>query len=143
VLGQAVADGLVRCVGETVVSLVRTSDVVARLDDDRVVAVLQRSGEEGASRIGRLICQRIAEGRWVFSNEPAMKITVSIGAATFPISANSVLSLFDAADAALAQAEAQGRNRSVLAPHLAVSRQNAAVATASTLLVHDRMENRA
>jgi diguanylate cyclase (GGDEF)-like protein len=119
-LGRAAADGLVRCVGETVVSLVRKSDVVARLDDDRIVAVLQRSGDEGALRIGQLICQRIAEGRWVFSDEPAMKITVSIGAATFPTSANSVLSLFEAADAALAQAQALGRNQSVMAapiPH--------------------------
>jgi diguanylate cyclase (GGDEF)-like protein len=42
-LGHAALDALVRKVAETVASLIRTSDIVARLDDDRVVAVLPRA----------------------------------------------------------------------------------------------------
>ena len=48
-LGRAVADSLVRSVGETVMSLIRSSDIVVRLDDDRVVAVLPRSGDSSRS----------------------------------------------------------------------------------------------
>lgn len=115
-VGPAAADGLVRFVGDAVVSLVRKSDIVARLDDDRIVAVLPRSADGDAFRIGEIICQRVAEMRWLLCDQPGMKITVSAGAATFPSSANNVLSLFEAADAALAQSQSQGRNQSVMAP---------------------------
>ncbi len=114
-LGREVADGLVRCVGETVGSLIRSSDVVARIDDDRVVAVLPRSGDEGALRVGEMICQKVAGTCWLLSDQPGMKITVSVGVATFPSSADSAFSLFEAADDALAQAQAHGRNQAVLA----------------------------
>ena len=42
-LGPGTADRLVRSVADSVASLIRTSDIVARLDDDRVVAVLPRA----------------------------------------------------------------------------------------------------
>ena len=42
-LGPGTADRLVRDVADTLTSLVRASDIVARLDDDRVVAVLPRA----------------------------------------------------------------------------------------------------
>jgi diguanylate cyclase (GGDEF)-like protein len=115
-LGRAAADGIARFVGEAIVSVVRASDIVARLDDDRVVAVLPRSGDRGAFRIGETIRQKVAESCWKFFDEPGIKITVSVGAATFPTSAEDVFSLFEAADAALAQAQAQGRNQTVMAP---------------------------
>ena len=117
-LGRAVADLLVRCVGEMVRSLIRESDVVARLDDDRVVAVLPRSGEDGALKIGEMICEKVAERRWLLPNQPGLLVTVSVGSATYPISADNVFSLFEAADDALAAAQIQGRNRAVQAPRL-------------------------
>ncbi len=47
-LGPAAADGVVRLVGDAVVSMVRSSDIVARLDDDRIVVILSRSTDESA-----------------------------------------------------------------------------------------------
>jgi len=126
-LGRAVADSLVRCVGEMVVSLIRSSDIVARLDDDRVVAVLPRSGGEGALHVGEMICEKVAERRWLLSDRPGVKITVSVGAATFPSSADNVFSLFEAADDALAQAQAHGRNQAAQAPRILVAPPNEAV----------------
>jgi len=114
-LGRAVADSLVRYVGEMVVPLIRASDIVARLDDDRVIAVLPRSGDDGALRLGEVICQKAAEMRWPVPYQPGMKITVSVGVATFPNSAQNVQSLFEAADEALVHAQARGRNQAVLA----------------------------
>ncbi|MGO9464429.1 MAG: GGDEF domain-containing protein [Isosphaeraceae bacterium] len=117
-LGRDVADSLVRWVGETVLSLIRSSDVVARLDDDRMAAVLPRSCDLGALRVGEMICQKVAETRWLFADQPGMKITVSVGVATFPSSAENAFSLFEAADNALAQAQAHGRNQAVAAPRI-------------------------
>ena len=48
-LGRAAVDRLVQNVGETVGSLIRGSDIVVRLDDDRVVAVLPRAPGKGDS----------------------------------------------------------------------------------------------
>jgi diguanylate cyclase (GGDEF)-like protein len=126
-LGRAVANRLVQSVGETVVSLIRASDIVARLDDDRVIAVLPRSGDDGALRVGEMICQKIAEERWPLSDQPGMKVTVSVGVATFPSAAQNVHSLFQAADDALAHAQARGRNQAVLAVRNPVAPQNEAV----------------
>jgi diguanylate cyclase (GGDEF)-like protein len=128
VLGRGVADSLVRGVGEMVVSLIRTSDIVARLDDDRVVAVLPRSDDDSALKIAEMICQNVATRRWSVSDQPGMKITVSVGAATYPTSADNVFALFEAADDALACAQARGRNQAVAAPHNRNSPQNEAVA---------------
>lgn len=113
-LGPGTADLLVRSVAETAGGLIRTSDIVARLDDDRVVAVLPRAPGGGALHVAQRICEVVAHKGRAGSETP--KITVSIGVATFPACAGNVFSLFDAADEALARAQGQGRNQACIAP---------------------------
>ena len=113
-LGRAEVDRLIRHVGEITGSLIRTSDILARLDDDRVVAVLPRAPRGGALRVAEKICRAVAENRPADCNTP--NPTVSIGVATFPSCSENVYSLFDAADEALAWAQNHGRNQAVLAP---------------------------
>jgi diguanylate cyclase (GGDEF)-like protein len=96
--------------------LIRSSDIVARLDDDRVVVVLPRAPDDGALHVAKKICRVFAERSQRDSELPG--VTVSIGVATFPECADNVQSLFDAADNALAKAQSQGRNRSTLASPL-------------------------
>ncbi len=67
---------------------------------------------------------------WLLSDQPGMKITASVGVATFPSSADNAFSLFDAADDALAQAQAHGRNQAVLARRTLVAPPVKAVAAA-------------
>ncbi len=113
-LGGAEVNRLVQHVGQTVVTLIRASDIVARLDDNRIVAVLPRAPRGGALHVAENICRAVA------LDHPAgcdsSRITVSIGVATFPSCAADVYSLFDAADEALSWAQKQGRDRAVLAP---------------------------
>lgn len=113
-LGRAAVDRLVRNVGETVGSLIRNSDIVVRLDDDRVVAVLPRAPGKGALEVAQRICRAVAENTQ--SNCDIPRVTASIGVATFPSCADNVLSLFSAADDALERAQSQGRNQAALAP---------------------------
>jgi diguanylate cyclase (GGDEF)-like protein len=116
-LGPGTADQLVRSVAGTVASLIRASDIIARLDDDRVVAVLPRAPGGGAFHVAERICQAVAsKGR---PDCAIPNITVSIGVATFPGSADNVFSLFDAADEALVHAQNLGRNRACIAPRRA------------------------
>jgi len=113
-LGRAEVDRLIRHVAEITGSLIRTSDIVARLDDDRVVAVLPRAPRGGALHVAENICHTVAEKSPADCNTP--NLTVSIGVATFPSCAGNVYSLFDAADEALGWAQNHGRNQAVLAP---------------------------
>jgi len=113
-LGRAEVDRLIRHVGEITCSLIRTSDIVARLDDDRVVAVLPRAPRGGALHVAENVCHAVAENSPAGCNTP--NLTVSIGVATFPSCADNVYSLLDAADEALAWAQNHGRNQAVLAP---------------------------
>ena len=113
-LGAGTVDLLVRSVAETVSGLIRTSDIVARLDDDRVVAVLPRAPGGGALHVAQRICDTVAAKGRTGCEIP--NITVSIGVATFPTCAGNAFSLFDAADEALARAQSQGRNQACIAP---------------------------
>jgi diguanylate cyclase (GGDEF)-like protein len=113
-LGSGEVDRMIRHVGEVTGSLIRTSDIVARLDDDRIIAILPRAPRGGALRVAESICRAVAKNRLPDCSVP--NPTVSIGVATFPSCADNVYALFDAADEALAWAQNHGRNRAVLAP---------------------------
>jgi diguanylate cyclase (GGDEF)-like protein len=113
-LGGAEADHLVRHVGEAVAALLRSSDIVARLDDNRIVVILPRATSDDALLVAQKIGRDIAEKNHEAAAIP--RVTISIGAATFPTCAYSVSSLFSAADEALAQARSHGRGRVVMAP---------------------------
>jgi diguanylate cyclase (GGDEF)-like protein len=114
--GREAAASMVRGVGDLVARMIRRSDVVGRLDDDRIVAVLPRSTGEGALQLAQNICRSVAEHCRAGCDEPSLGATVSIGVATFPTCAHDLYSLFDAADEALVRAQNQGRDQAVLAP---------------------------
>ena len=112
-LGKAESDRLVQHVAQTVGQLIRSSDIVARLDDDRIVAVLPRAPRGGALHVAENICRVVRESAPPGCEAPSL--TVSIGAATFPSCADNVYSLFDAADEALAWAQKNGRSQAAVA----------------------------
>ncbi len=112
-LGHEVADGLVEEVARKVSSLVRSSDIVARLDDNRIVVLLMRARSLSASSIARIICRAMTEVTRTVPELPSA--TVSIGVTEFPTNARNAISLLDACDDALAQAQSQGQSQVVLA----------------------------
>jgi diguanylate cyclase (GGDEF)-like protein len=112
-LGRVEMERLIRHTGEIIGRVIRTSDIVARLDDDRIVAVLPRAPRGGALHVAEKICRAVAENRPPDCS--TTDLTVSIGVASFPSCATNVYSLFDAADEALARAQHRGRNQAVVA----------------------------
>jgi diguanylate cyclase (GGDEF)-like protein len=131
-LGRAEVDRLIQHVGKITGCLIRTSDIVARLDDDRVVAVLPRAPRGGALGVAHKICRAVAESHPPNCSIPS--VTVSIGVATFPSCSDNVYSLFDAADEALAWAQNNGRNQAVLAhPHPARAPSQPSAQTAAAM----------
>jgi diguanylate cyclase (GGDEF)-like protein len=113
-LGSDRAEHALQSTGVQIGSLIRTSDFVSRLDDERLLAVLPRAGIEDAMRISRKLCAEVQANP---ANLPELGgVTISIGAAEFPACAGNVFALFDAADEALNQARHRGRNQAFAAP---------------------------
>ena len=112
-LGPTLADRLVSDLAETVSSLVRASDIVARLDDDRIVALLVRARGDGAMGVARMIGRTVADSGLGSPRLPGT--SVSIGVAEFPAIARDAASLLDAADEAMVMARAGGSHSPVLA----------------------------
>ena len=116
-LGLDQADRAVREAGLHIAAAIRSSDVVARLDDDRIIAVLPRASLQDARRIAENVCRAI-EHCHPLSPE-LLSLTASAGVAEYPRCASSVYGLLDSADHALSVAQAQGRNRAIAANLLA------------------------
>jgi len=115
-LGRERAGRAVGTVGHQIAGMIRASDIVARIDDDRIIAVLPRAPLPDALRLARDIC-RMVESRCARLPE-LPPLTVSIGVAEFPSCATTVYALLDAADHALLAAQQAGHNRAVLARRL-------------------------
>ena len=116
-LGRDQADRVIASVGAHIARILRASDIVARIDDDRLIAVLPRAQLHDAYRVAQNICRTIEGNTMLFPGLP--ELTVSIGVACYPTCAVSVFALLDAADHALATAQREGRNRAAAAPMLA------------------------
>jgi diguanylate cyclase (GGDEF)-like protein len=115
-LGRDWADRAVRNVGAHIAAMIRDSDIVARLDDDRIIVVLPRALIPDAWNLARKICRTVETTPALLAELPVL--TVSIGVAEFPTCANDVYTLLDAADHALSMARNQGRNQAVAATTL-------------------------
>ena len=112
-LGPEFTDRLVQKVCRTVGSLVRSSDIVARLDDNRIIVLLIRAHGLGALKVARNIGRSIREMVQDVAESPSM--TVSIGVAEFPSDATTAYSLLDTADDALARGQSRGKDQVTLA----------------------------
>jgi len=113
-LGSEQADQTARGVGLAIASRIRSSDFVARLNDDRLVVVLPRADIDGALVVARKLRRIVTEEAGLLSEAP--ELTVSIGAASYPSCASDLAELHGAAGSALSAARESGRNRAEMAP---------------------------
>ena len=96
-------------VADAVARTLRGSDVVARLDDHRVIVVLPNTGGPDVPTVAAKVRSAIARACRPTALLPAM--TVSIGVACYPTDAREMLALLIAADEATARARASGPDR--------------------------------
>src|SRR5262249_21173922 len=111
--GHLVGDDVLRDVASLLTQTIRTTDMVARYGGEEFLVLLPETEDVGAESFAERI--RVAVEAHPFgarSDQPALKLTASIGVATFPAARiESVEDLFARADAALYRAKADGRNR--------------------------------
>lgn len=91
-------------------SSARETDVVSRFGGDEFALVLPDTGADGAYAVGERIRDRIAAHVFLAADRLNVRLTVSVGLATFPDVANSSEQLIQAADGAMYRVKRMGKN---------------------------------
>jgi diguanylate cyclase (GGDEF)-like protein len=94
----------------------RSIDVAARYGGDELAVILVETDREGALILGERLADRMRETEVPLRDGGSMAVTISLGVATIPDSADGLESLVDAADRALLRAKRAGKNQIRAAP---------------------------
>ncbi len=119
--GHPAGDLVLRGVARTLGRAARTTDVVARYGGEEFAVVMPETDAAGALVIAERIRERI--GKIAFETEQGpLRVTVSVGLATFPEDGQTKAALVERADGCLYHAKRHGRNRTVAAASLRAAR---------------------
>jgi diguanylate cyclase (GGDEF)-like protein len=108
-MGHAAGDGLLRAVGNRLLSCIRESDTVGRLGGDEFVVILPmiKQGLD-AVRVARNLMEQVSEP-FAFDDRE-IYTSCSIGIALSPVDGNEADTLIRSADMAMYAAKERGRN---------------------------------
>ncbi|MBE94687.1 sensor domain-containing diguanylate cyclase [Marinobacter sp.] len=116
VYGHAAGDSVLKAVSALLAESVRSVDSVGRFGGEEFIVLLPemeyREALDTAERLRRLV----SDAPQSLGNGNTVALTVSIGVSVFPDHGVGVDTLCEAADRAMYQAKADGRNQVVLAP---------------------------
>lgn len=108
--GHDVGDVVIKGLGEILKRQKRATDVVARFGGEEFVVLCEQTDEDGARLLAERIREELAATTFASPNGP-LKVTCSVGVATFPVAGETWDDLFKAADEALYGSKRGGRNR--------------------------------
>jgi diguanylate cyclase (GGDEF)-like protein len=108
--GHPVGDLVLKTVAKSLTQSVRNTDFVARYGGEEFVVVLIQADEEQSRMLSERIRSAI-EATQVPHDNQLLRVTVSIGSATFTQDAANKQELIDNADKAMYQSKNAGRNR--------------------------------
>jgi diguanylate cyclase (GGDEF)-like protein len=109
-LGHEVGDRALRGIAEELASCVREEDIACRAGGEEFIIILPGTGKT-ALRTRAEAVRRAIERAQIPAGDGTLKLTVSIGLASFPSYGDTGQALLRAADVALYKAKAAGRNR--------------------------------
>ncbi len=109
--GHPEGDQLLITVAQRLKKTVRDTDLVARYGGEEFVIIFPETGNAQAYRVCERVRSAIENTQVVVEKNRKVNITVSIGVATYPQSAQSAKELIQKADLALYRAKKLGRNR--------------------------------
>ncbi len=99
----------------------RPGDIVARYGGEEFAVILPRTVSLDAVMVAERLCRTIAAQDIQIQNGQSIKVTASLGCATFPKHADSKEGLMSQADAALYRAKESGRNQVCCVEHVLAS----------------------
>ena len=108
--GHEAGDEVLKAVAAIFMSCVRAEDVCARYGGEEIAILLPETTVARAQEVAERV-RRAIELKLVLHNERAIPVTASFGVAGYPESTAIRDGLFPAADRALYEAKASGRNR--------------------------------
>lgn len=112
--GHQVGDNVLRSIAENVKGVLREGDTLMRYGGEEFLAVLPGAGEADLRTVGERM-RHVVESIVIFESTTEVRVTVSLGAASFPNNdAADVDDLIRKADAAMYEAKKTGRNRLAL-----------------------------
>lgn len=111
--GHAVGDEVLKRIASLLQAEARRTDVVARLGGEEFVVILDETDGAGGQRVGERIRQRL-EAELIQGDFGRLRITASLGLASWPLQAKTKEELLERADLALYEAKRKGRNRVVV-----------------------------
>src|SRR5580765_8362576 len=126
-LGHEVGDFALRGIADELSSCVREEDIACRAGGEEFVIILPGAGKT-ALRVRAEAVPRTIEQASIAAGEGTLKLTVSIGLASFPSYGDSGPAVLRAADVALYKAKAAGRNRVIMCTPSSVRTASAAKA---------------
>jgi two-component system cell cycle response regulator len=110
--GHLVGDSVLIELARRIRSEVRDIDVLARYGGEEFVLILPETDTDGGFRAAEKIRRRIADAP--FGRDLQLAVTLSIGLACFPRAGTDQTALLRAADVALYEAKARGKDRTVI-----------------------------
>ncbi len=114
--GHLQGDIVLEAVADGVRAGTRSIDVAARYGGDELAIILVETDREGALILGERLADRMRSAEIPLRDGGTMGVTISLGVATIPDSADDLESLVDAADRALLGAKRAGKNQIRAAP---------------------------
>jgi diguanylate cyclase (GGDEF)-like protein len=114
--GHLQGDIVLEAVAQVVRDGTRLIDVAARYGGDELAVVLVETDREGALILGERLADRMRSTEVPLRDGESMAVTISLGVATIPDSADDLESLVDSADRALLRAKRAGKNQIRAAP---------------------------
>ncbi|HET9870789.1 MAG TPA: diguanylate cyclase, partial [bacterium] len=108
--GHLVGDKVLKVVSQILKETIRTVDLAARYGGEEFSVLLLKTPLDGAEKVAERIREKV-KNQEVLAAKEVTHVTVSIGVAELQPSWKNVETFIDAADQALYQAKAAGRNR--------------------------------
>ncbi|MFC1585546.1 diguanylate cyclase [Fibrobacterota bacterium] len=108
--GHPVGDEVLRSVAKTLQKVIRGTDLCARYGGEEFVVVMIKADEAAAAMLAERIRQAI-EAMEIPNEGEILKVTVSIGSATYPQDGMTKQEIIDNADKAMYHSKENGRNR--------------------------------
>jgi diguanylate cyclase (GGDEF)-like protein len=115
-LGHLQGDIVLERVADLVRDATRDIDVAARYGGDELALILVETGSEGSTILAERLRERVRDTEVPLRDGGTMAVTISVGVATVPDSAEDLESLVDGADRALLRAKRSGKNQIRTAP---------------------------
>jgi diguanylate cyclase (GGDEF)-like protein len=115
-LGHLQGDIVLGRVADLVRDATRDIDVAARYGGDELALILVETGSEGSTILAERLRERVRDTEVPLRDGGTMAVTISVGVATIPDSAEDLESLVDGADRALLRAKRSGKNQIRTAP---------------------------